>query len=273
MQLITRKVDIEKKYKIALFSDLHIDSMDCNREKLKADLTAAHKDCDEIIINGDLFSCILPTDRKRFVRSQSMFDSDAQLNEIVKYVADFLNPFKDKISIIGLGNHETSVMKFNNYNPIQGVIDRLDCGIEMGGFKDYIRFVCRRPGQKDKGSAFDILKFHGAGGSAPVTKGMIDLSRLSGTYVADLIWIGHKHTALVNNSGSSVYVSQQNNIKIKNTISMITPGYHKPVEQKDHYDLSYSEERFNGISAANGYGVVELWHHNHELQKKAWIEQ
>lgn len=277
MQLFEEKRIIgTKPFKIGLFSDLHIDSKDCNRDKLKADLKWAHENCDELLLNGDIFSCILPTDRKRFVRSQSMFDSDAQLNEIVRYVGDFLKPFADKINIAGLGNHETSVMKWNNYNPLQGLIDYLnynpDSSIKLAGFKDYIRYKFR---SNDKGSChtFDILKFHGAGGSAPVTKGMIDLSRLGGTYLADLIWIGHKHTAIVNNSGVQIMVSSQNNIIEKSVTGIITPGYHKVIEQKDHFDLSYSEERFNGVSAQNGFGVLELQIKNNELKRSVRIMQ
>jgi len=264
-----------KPFNIMLISDLHADSLDCNREKLKADLKWGYENCDDILINGDIFSCILPGDRKRFVRSQSMFDSDAQLNDIVKYVADILKPFADKIRIAGLGNHETSVIKWNSYNPLQGLVDLLNYGgakIKLAGYKDYIRYkfrTCKNGSVK----TFDILKFHGAGGSAPVTKGMIDLSRLGGTFLADLIWIGHKHTAIVNNSGVQIQISSQNKIVEKPVIGVITPGYHKIVEQKNSFDLSYSEERFNGVSAQNGFAVVELQITNKELKRSVRIMQ
>ena len=276
MQLIKEERIIgHKPFKIALFSDLHIDSLDCDREKLKSDLNWAYNNCDDILLNGDVFSCILPGDRKRFVRSQSMFDSDAQLNEIVKYVADYLTPYADKIRISGLGNHETSVMKWNSYNPMQGLVDILNYNgakIKLAGYKDYIRYVFKATPSATS-IAFDILKFHGAGGSAPVTKGMIDLARLGGVFLADLIWIGHKHTAIVNNSGVQLMISSQNKIVEKASIGIITPGYHKIAEQKDSFDLSYSEERFNGISAQNGFGILNLQIVNKKLRRDVRIMQ
>ena len=50
MQLLQEKREIgQNSFKIGLFSDLHIDSKDCNRDKLKEDLQWACDNCDDIL--------------------------------------------------------------------------------------------------------------------------------------------------------------------------------------------------------------------------------
>ena len=51
--------------KLALYSDIHFDSPDCDRETLKKHLDSNIKDGRYILFDGDFFDVILLGDRKR----------------------------------------------------------------------------------------------------------------------------------------------------------------------------------------------------------------
>ena len=90
--------------KLGLFSDIHFDSKDCDRETFKEHLDYCLKDHRYILINGDLFDAILLKDQKRAVPS-NIEHSDNQLNVKLEETAHFLTPYKDNILIISRGNH------------------------------------------------------------------------------------------------------------------------------------------------------------------------
>lgn len=258
MQVIQLKPELKDKLVYGLFSDTHIDSKGCDTKKLKADMQSVVDQGGRLWFNGDIFSAILPQDRKRRTAGCSIFNSDAELNEIVEYGVEFFKPYAKYIDFIGLGNHECSVMKWNGFNPVAMLIFMLnkDCGtdIKAAGYKDFIQIQAK---VSSGILSFTVLKDHGKGGSSPVTKGMIDFSRYS-NYNYDLLWIGHKHTAIVNYSDMNISVNGRGRIVQGKKLGIITPGYQKPVSQKDKFVLNYSEERFHGTSAMNGFGILEL---------------
>ena len=53
--------------KLGLFSDIHLDSPDCDKTTFKEHLDYCLKDNRYILINGDLFDAILLKDQKRAV--------------------------------------------------------------------------------------------------------------------------------------------------------------------------------------------------------------
>ena len=65
---------------------------------------------------------------------------------------------------------------------------------------------------------------HGAGGSAPVTKGMIDRARIYDTITADVYVIGHKHTS-VHAQTKHEYLDNRGNVRRQDRDFIIVPGY------------------------------------------------
>lgn len=81
-----------KIIKLALFSDIHFDSPDCDRETLKKHLDFCKKDGRYILINGDLFDAIILGDRKRAV-AHLITNTDNQLNVKLNEIYEFLKPY------------------------------------------------------------------------------------------------------------------------------------------------------------------------------------
>ena len=88
--------------------------------------------------------------------------------------------------------------------------------IQVGNYANFIRFVWKRIDNKQV-LKYDIYAHHGAGANAPVTKGMLDFSRIARGVNADLIWIGHKHNSLIDASDPIVYID--NNGDLLDTIA------------------------------------------------------
>lgn len=80
------------------------------------------------------------------------------------------------------------------------LVDRLNVNLEHnkskhrikhGSYIGYLQYVLRHNGKFRK--TFNILYYHGGGGSSPVTKGMIDISRIKVNWIFDVHIFGHKH--------------------------------------------------------------------------------
>lgn len=193
-------------------SDLHIGSVHTDYELIKKELQFAKEKGDRIAINGDVFDLILPSDHKRFkadVLHPRMLGRTNIVNEAIKWATELFTPVVDLIDGIGCGNHETALEKHHSYDPILALIYELEKvrkaeGIihHLGytGFIDYrYRYKSRTQRAKTNSNSKRFVPYyhHGAGGSAPVTKGMIDFNRKDVWVVADAIWFGHKHNRLM----------------------------------------------------------------------------
>ena len=250
---------------MGLFSDLHLEADDCDIELCKRDFEEAKRHNARININGDLVDLILPSDRKRYTRGNDRLDIDYQLNHITEYAYEFLKPYVNLIDSISPGNHEESTLKYHHYDVIRGVITLLNMvrdkklpPIHQGGYKGFLRYMFNH-GDNSRVRNLTIFRHHGAGGSAPVTKGMIDFARVVPYYDADIYWIGHKHTSITDNGLSRARLNRNGDIIIDRKLALFTAGYKKAVQQVDYKDghkLSYSD-RFYSMQA-QGYGLIEI---------------
>ena len=243
--------------KLGLFSDIHWDSPDCDRESLKAHFDYCLQDGRYILVNGDFFDAILLKDAKRAV-PHNIERSDNQLNVKLEESAHFLDPYKNNILFMGRGNHESSVIKFNGLDLLQMLTTMLNAGnkhkIQYGNYANFIRLSWLNNGGRQV-LHYDIFAHHGAGGSAPITKGMLDFSRISKGTVADLVWIGHKHNALIDASDPVMYIDQNGNVVLKNRQLIQTPSYQKG--RTIDYNENFAE-RFYCHTALSGFGELTL---------------
>ena len=129
--------------KLGLFSDIHYDSPDCDRETLKKHLDFCRKDGRYLLFGGDLFDAILLRDAKR-ATNKNMEATDNQLNVKVNELADFLLPYRDQILFIGRGNHEESILKYSGVDMLQWLVQILNTGskqkIQLGNYTNLLRF-------------------------------------------------------------------------------------------------------------------------------------
>lgn len=243
--------------KLGLFSDIHLDSPDCDKATFKEHLDYCLKDNRYILINGDLFDAILLKDQKRAVPS-NVEHFDNQLNVKLEDTAHFLTPYKDNILFVGRGNHEESILKYSGIDLIQMLCLMLNAGnnhqIEYGNYANFLRFSFLNNSKKSV-AHYDIFAHHGAGGSAPVTKGMIDFNRLANGVNADLIWIGHKHQSVVDYSAPVMFIDNNGNVILKNRQCIQTPSYQKG--RTIDYNVNFAE-RFYSHTALSGFGELTL---------------
>lgn len=213
---------------VLLMSDNHHDSILCNRELEKRHLDEAKRRKAHIMILGDLFDGM-----------QGRYDPRRSMNEVrTEYKADnyydlierdtfrFLAPYAKHIAVISDGNHELAILKNANTNlpdRLVGDLRLAGSGVVHGGYGGWVRFMFERKGTPQ--CSLKLKYFHGAGGEAPVTRGVIQTNRQA-VYLpdADIVVNGHNHNAYIipicreriNNKGNLSYDIQWH---------VRTPGY------------------------------------------------
>lgn len=222
------KCESNSEVKAYLMSDIHYDSIKCDIEMFTKHLRMAEKDKAVVIINGDLFDAMQgrddyrrsPEELKQEYKVSSY--TDAIVMDMVKLLKKYKIPF-----IIGLGNHETAVLKHLGTN----LIDRIVHNINISGGEAYnmgyfgfarFRFQYANGGVR---RSKVLYWHHGKGGNSPVTKGVISTARQA-VYLpdADIVWCAHNHNEYsltlnrvgVNTAGKIVETLQHH---------VRTPGY------------------------------------------------
>ena len=272
----------KKKYLFGLFSDIHGDSPGHDSERWKADTESVVNQGGRLLYNGDLFDSIMPTDRKRYSRAGDIMEQDAQVNERVDFMVDKFKPYADFVDYVGMGNHEVSIVKYNNVDALAMFVRDMNKirspklpPIQRGGYCGFIYLHFHRSGDGVKRHV--IYRTHGIGGNAPVTKGIIGLNRLYGTYDADTYWIGHSHTSILDPASQwTIGVSPQGKMYRKNKIGIITPGYQRNFDEEEYgdenyYKVDFPQERFLAPTGI-GYGRLEIELTSDDIRSKVSIE-
>jgi hypothetical protein len=233
----------QKEFGWLLASDLHDDDMFFDNELFQKQFDEAVSKGYRILLNGDVLSMYLPKDIKRYTSGQDKVTGvDAKMNLIVGRVYERLTPYVEYIDEIGTGNHEVSILKYHSFDATLQLIGRLNGirknpqPIKHGGYTGWIRFIFNRGGGRSGTAHYDIFRDHGKGGSAEVTRGMIDLQRLQHKH-ADLIWLAHKHqvisTLLERNEG----IASSNRIYSRLKRGLITGCYKKPLKTYENHKV------------------------------------
>jgi len=245
-----------KVIKLGLFSDIHFDSPDCDKETLKKHLDFCLKDGRYILINGDWFDAIILSDRKRSV-PHLIENTDSQLNKKLEESYEFLKPYQKNILFMGRGNHEESIIKYNGIDLLQMLTTMLNMGQEhkvlYGNYANFLRFTFKKKDRREFN--YDMYVHHGSGGNAPVTKGIIDWSRIGKSVNADLIWLGHRHNAIIDASDPVLSIQPNGEILLKNRQCIQTPSYQKGRSIDGNINFA---ERFYTNQALAGFGEVNL---------------
>ena len=224
-------VDIpDSSTSIALLSDLHLDNPHCIQSILEQHLQYCLENNIKVILNGDTFCAMEGKgDRRGSKNLRSYMVSGNYLNKLVEYHAEFFAPYIDILELFTYGNHETSVLNHKEFDLLKGLQDSLYIKtgkkINLGGYTGWVIFKVKRTNDPSKFATFKLKYHHGFGGGAPVTKGVIDFSRIM-TVVqnADAIWMGHKHTDThIKHKVESI---SERNVPYYKTIDLIrTPTY------------------------------------------------
>jgi len=237
-----------------LMSDLHLGAAATDENKIRRELKKAVDIDARILINGDLFDGILPKDMKRFTPSavkSELQGKDALINRTVEYVANFLEPYKTHIDMIGVGNHETAILKHHSVDLVDLLLKQLDCeNIKFGGYTGFVVYrYSYNSNDSSRTRTVCIFYNHGKGGSAPVTKGTIDFQRNSALVEgADIIWLGHNHQR---NSVINVKVGydRSGNVRFRNEHCVRTGSYMRFTEEMYAVNMGLSPLPHGGALA------------------------
>jgi hypothetical protein len=179
-------------------SDVHHDSVYCNRDLEKQHLEEALKRDALIFYFGDMFDAM----QGRFDPRRSMDEirPEYQRSDYYDFLVDdmcqFLEPYASNIVLMAKGNHETAVLKNSNLDLLNNLAYKLrkeyNSEAKVGGVGGWLRSVVSVNGQP-RGS-IKTKYFHGAGGGAPVTRGTIQTNRQA-VYLPDanIVVNGHNH--------------------------------------------------------------------------------
>jgi hypothetical protein len=184
---------------LALLSDLHWDNPKCDRDKLKSHLDYCKENNIPVFVNGDFFCLMQGKGDRRHNKSdiRPEHNNNNYLDSVIETAVEWFSPYASILTVIGYGNHETSVIKYQETDVLQRFVDLLNyknnSNVQTGGYGGWIILKIG----KDELSKipFKIMKyFHGSGGGGIVTKGAINLTRALENYEnMDIFTLGHIH--------------------------------------------------------------------------------
>jgi hypothetical protein len=187
-----------KRVKIAMLSDLHWDNPKCDWDLLKRDLDYCKTNNIPVMVNGDFFCLMQGKGDRRGNKSdiRPEHNNAKYLDSIVETAVEWFSPYADILTVIGYGNHETSVIKWQETDLLQRFVDLLnyknDSNVYAGGYGGWI--ILRQEISAGIESSFKIKYFHGSGGGGVVTKGALNLTRALEMYEDfDVFTMGHIH--------------------------------------------------------------------------------
>lgn len=181
---------------VYLSSDWHWDSVKCDRDRLLEDLVLAKKLDAAVCSFGDHFDCMGgkydPRSGKADIRPELQVGN--YFDEIINQNAEWLMPFTDQMAVITPGNHETAIRKRQETCLTTRIVDRLRAAgsqVVQGGYSGWVLIRGQLGGTRTR--VYKLWYHHGFGGGGPVTRGVIDFSRMMVDVDADAIVSGHVH--------------------------------------------------------------------------------
>jgi len=180
-----------------LLSDVHYDSVYCDRKMLTRHLDLALERKASVFLNGDFLDLMggkydprnsLPGGLRPEYRGSDYFD--LVIDDAVKY----LSKYKDLLTLYAQGNHETNVRKRQHTDPSARMVAGLQAAgskVQLGAYAGWVRWVYQRAGER---KSYYMHYHHGYGGNAPRSKGVLGVDLDTARYPdADIMLRGHDH--------------------------------------------------------------------------------
>ncbi len=236
---------------VYLISDVHLGAVNSDTRLLREHLRQAEEEDAIILINGDLFDAIPPTDTR--------FESGIHGLTINDYIGNYFREAKSifgqtmkQIYMIGIGNHESKLRQYYHVDLAMlfyEEIKRVNPYAFYGGYHGFIHFrvATDQSHKKQTRTNYYMYYHHGYGGSSKRTGPRSMLLDLSQVCRADLYWTGHKHTFQI--MQETVYVPHTHHVEAQTIYLLSTGSYLRPYNDQHATDyavqkgmLSYSAQ-------------------------------
>lgn len=181
-----------------LSADWHWDNPKSRWDVLRRDLEAAKRVGAMVISCGDHFCAMQGKYDKRSSKDsiRPEHQDGSYLDRLVETAAEFLEPYKEVMGLITVGNHETAIYNRHETCLTSRLVERLRLAgspCRKGGYNGWVLFGTGNGKSNMQTEAWRMYYHHGSGGDAPVTVGTIAMSRVSQFVDADCVLSGHLH--------------------------------------------------------------------------------
>lgn len=241
-QVVAVDVLLPKQGDDAVFllrSDAHHDAVACDRDLEERHLKEAKARGAYIMDIGDLFDVMQGRYDKRSDRSalREEYQSGPYLNRLVDVAFERYAPYADRWLLMSRGNHETAIAKHNDFDLTEQLYARLKPHapqLQLGTYTGFVRLrLRRRDDRKNSSGAVTIAYHHGFGGSAPVTRGVIQSNRMAISYPdAQIVWSGHTHTEFYV-SLARIRLTPHGKVAREEQVHIKSPGYKEDTTKGD----------------------------------------
>lgn len=220
--------DQPEAFHVLLASDIHWDNPHCDRDMFIRHLEKVKALGGTAIIAGDFFDVMAGFSDKR--RSKELLRKEYltgnYLQDVVFDAREQLLPYRGHIAVMGKGNHEQTIRKYQEVDIMKWLtyeLKREGSPVIDRGYQGFVKIVFRRP---EGGKVRSIMLFfhHGKYGGV-VSKGAQGVAR-HGLILpdAEIVMTGHTHDAWYIEQ-SKYHVLANNEVVIREQLHFKCPTY------------------------------------------------
>lgn len=190
--------------KVLLRSDAHHDNVKNRWDLEETHLKQALEYDAPIIDNGDAFCAMQGKydPRKDLNQLKDEHKRQDYLDALIETANRDYSPYAEQFAVMGMGNHENSILDRLGTNLTGNLVHRLNMGHKRkrttfaSGYSGWVKFSFRI--QKTVKYSFLMGYHHGSGGGGPVTRGTIQTNRQAVIYPdARVLISGHTHDSWI----------------------------------------------------------------------------
>lgn len=230
-----------KDITIIPISDVHIGDPNCNlkvfKDVLKEIENTPNMYC---VLNGDLCNIALKTSKS------DVYSDTMTPGEQIEKLVELLYPIRDKILVIGSGNHEDRIKKETGFDALKQVAERLGVGDK---YCDNSWYLFLRFGEKQSGAkrpmCYTISGYHGSGGISPGAS-VNKAQKMAEIVPADIYVMGHTHKASITPFSTYEVNYGNNSISKKDSVCIVTNSFLNPGgygEKKGYQPVSIAQTK------------------------------
>ena len=197
------RLTAQKSLPLLIVSDIHFDSLHCDHESLKKHFDQIKEKNGKILIIGDLLDVMGcykdPRSKPEQINPIYIQKGRSYLDLVVEDCYEFLKPYRENLALISYGNHEMSILKHRDTDPLERIIYLLNQEgdtVHKGAYAGWL--ICNLGRNKNSNRyTFNIAYHHGKGGNAKRSKGILYSQLDTMEYPdANMIVSGHDHNKI-----------------------------------------------------------------------------